>query len=333
MRYSKAVSPNAVHSSHLLKKLQAQSVKVSIINGPNQQPQLRHQQRSAPPPLRPEKPPSKVQDSARVVHKRPSVVDIRQKQQMQRQDIKKKREPRVNYVTRSVDPVYLDKTRALKNTGKGKILIIIGNGPTINETDLRILKHKPGIEFMSINYPDPRLWPTNYWSFFDQSQIQRHAGLWDEYEGIIFNSSSIQRRKSGTIQFRNIGAKSFSKDLMNGICIGRSSVFASMQIALWMNFDKVYIFGVDMNPSSDLKNLHFYGTNPDVLPETRATRFEKEAEYYVTAFEAMDESERQKFVFCSSINPWPFMSMFNKKDHKTAAFDILREYESQKETR
>lgn len=329
MRYNRAISPNAVHSSHLLTRLKAQSVKVSIINGP--QPGVRHQQRSVPIPSKPEKPPTKIQDSARVAPKKVGAAEVRQQQVMQRQDIKKKREPRVTYISRIVDPIYLEKTKAIKDNGRGKTLIIIGNGPTLNEVDLRGLKHKPGIEFLSVNYPDPRLWPTDYWAFFDSSQIQRHAALWDEFNGTIFNSSSIQRRKTGTIQFRNIGVKSFSKDLVDGLCIGRSSVFASMQIALWMNFDKVFIFGVDMNPSTDLKKLHFYGTNPDVLPENRAKRFEKEAEYYVTAFESMSEMERDKFTFCSSINPWPFMSMFKKLDHKTAASEILRDYLTSKE--
>tara|TARA_R110000868_G_scaffold45841_18_gene151849 strand:- start:164 stop:1609 length:1446 start_codon:yes stop_codon:yes gene_type:complete len=45
------------------------------------------------------------------------------------------------------------------------------------------------------------------------------------------------------MQFKNIGGKGFSKDASKGIHIGRSSVFAAMQIGLWMGYEKIYIFG------------------------------------------------------------------------------------------
>lgn len=339
MKYNRAVSPHHQPNNNLIKRLKAQDNKVIVVNNndvprpqPGHQPFRQQQVRPKPPSQRIEQrqiQKKTVQDSAKAVPRTPPSVIVRENQQkFQRQDIKQRKEPRVTYTTRAVDPINVEKARLLKNTGRGKILIIVANGPTINEVDLRLLKHKPGLEILSINYPDPRIWPTDYWAFFDQSQAQRHAALWDDYTGVIFNSASINKRKTTTIQFRNIGAKSFSKMLTDGICIGRSSVFASMQIALWMNFEKIYIFGVDMNPAADKNKLHFYGTNPDVLPETRASRFEKESEYYITAWETMSEEERKKFIFCSSVNPWPFVKKFESRDHKTVLSEILAEYEN-----
>ena len=358
MKYNRAVSPHNLPNNNLVSRLRAQNNKIHVVNNndlPRPQPRQDNINKSAnkspqiKPAIQPAKrgfpvnrqPPSQrvntpnqiqpqqnqcVQDSARHIQRPNQPAIIRNNQKFVRQDVKQRKEPRVSYTSRTVDPIYLEKTKILKNTGRNKILIIIGNGPTINEVDFRPLRGRPGIEFLSINHPDPRLWPTEYWAFFDQSQAQRHAGLWDEYTGTIFNSASIQRRKTSTIQFRNIGSKSFSKNLLDGICIGRSSVFASMQIALWMNFDKVYIFGVDMNPSADLAKLHFYGTNPDVLPKTRADRFEKESEYYMTAWEAMNEEERSKFIFCSAVNPWPFVKLFGSRDHKEVVPEILEKH-------
>jgi hypothetical protein len=332
MRYNRAVSPNTPHSGNLLRRLKAQDNKIIVINNndlprPTPLPVAnRRQTLQQPPSRRVEISTLKVQDSAKAIPRNPQVQLRDQNSRLQRQEVNKRKEPRVTYTSRSVDPMYVDKARRIKNSGRGKILIIVGNGPTVNDVDLRLLKNKPGLEIMSINYPDPRIWPTDYWAFFDHSQAQRHAALWDDYNGVIFNSASIQKRKAGTIQFRNIGAKKFSKDLTDGICIGRSSVYASMQIALWMDFDRVYIFGVDMNPASDLGKLHFYGTNPDVLPETRAKRFDKEAEYYVTAWESMSDTERTKFVFCSSVNPWPFVKMFHSRDQKIVIPEILQAY-------
>ena len=329
MRYNRAVSPNTPHSGNLLKRLKAQDNKIIVINNNDlprptpQPPPNRRQILQQPPSRRVDIHTIKVQDSARAIPRTPQIIVRDPNNRLQRQEVKQRKEPRVTYTSRSVDPIYVDKARKLKNSGRGKILVIIGNGPTINEVDLGLLKNKPGLEILTVNYPDSRIWPTDYWAFFDHSQAQRHAALWDDYNGVIFNSASIQKRKAGTIQFRNIGAKKFSKDLADGICIGRSSVFASMQIALWMDFDRVYIFGVDMNPAADLGKLHFYGTNPDVLPETRAKRFDKEAEYYMTAWESMNEVERFKFVFCSSVNPWPFVKLFQNRDHKSVIPEIL----------
>jgi hypothetical protein len=37
----------------------------------------------------------------------------------------------------------------------------------------------------------------------------------------------------------------------------------------------------------------------------------------------LPDSIRNKFYFCSSYNPWPFVNMFNKLDHKEAIDKIL----------
>jgi hypothetical protein len=82
------------------------------------------------------------------------------------------------------------------------------------------------------------------------------------------------------MQFKNIGGKGFNLDPSQGIYIGRSSVYAAMQIAIWMNYQEIFIFGCDMNPAGINGVLHFYGDNPDVNPVVRKNRFKNEAEYY-----------------------------------------------------
>lgn len=233
--------------------------------------------------------------------------------------------PSIKYLTREIDQDSLVKIKQIRNTGKGKILIIIGNGPSINQIDLSQFKHHPDIHTLSINKPDPRLWPTTYWAFFDVSQLRRHTDLWSGFNGIIFNSTSIKRHKPNTVLVRNLGGRGFSKDLTKGLYIGRSSVFAAMQIGLWMNYDHIYIFGCDMNPSGIDGKLHFYGTNPDVNPDTRKERFKKESEFYDYAAEILDISDRKKFTFCSSENNWSFVDKFNKLDHKMAIQYIIKQ--------
>ena len=237
--------------------------------------------------------------------------------------VKIERKTVVKYTTRDIDQASLAKIKDIRGIGKGKLLLIIGNGPSINEVELQRLKNNPLIDTMSINKPDPRLWPTTYWAFFDISQLRRHEDLWNNYNGIIFNSTSIKRQKLTSMQFKNLGGQGFSKDLTKGIHIGRSSVYAAMQLSLWMEYHKIYIFGCDMDPAGINGQLHFYGNNPDVDPNKRKDRFKNEAEFYEYATNILNDSEKSKFVFCSSVNNWPFTNKYGKLRHEVAVDEIL----------
>ena len=121
----------------------------------------------------------------------------------------------------------------------------------------------------------------------------------------------------------NKSGKGFSKNLSQGYYIGRSTTFANMQTAFWMNYDKVYIFGCDMCKPPGSDDLHFYGRNKDVDPAIRAKRFAKEAEHYTIGSKQLTAEERKKFVFCSAYNPWPFVKQFESLDHRVAVEHIL----------
>lgn len=236
---------------------------------------------------------------------------------------------KVKYITRDAPPEAIIKAQRLRTFGVDKVLIIMGNGPSINEVQLERLNGHDKIHTMSINKPDPRLWPTTHWAFFDASQFRRHKELWDYYTGKIFNSTAIKQQKDGTVQIKNIGGHGFSKDMSQGIHIGRSSVYAAMQIGISMNYNKIYIFGCDMNEKGLNGQMHFYGTNPDVKPEERRRRFTKEAEYYNEAARLLSEDDRQRFMFCSrDINPWAFMDHF-PTIHHTDAIDTILQYVQQ----
>ena len=239
---------------------------------------------------------------------------------------KRSKATKVRYVTRNVSPEDTAKANALRGRGRGKVLIIIGNGPSIGEMEVKKLLGHKNIQILSINKPDNRLWPTDYWAFYDGSQIRRHENLWTNYQGTIFNSTSIKKRKPKTIIFKNIGGKGFSLDAGKGIHIGRSSVYASMQIALWMEFDKIYILGCDMNPEGIDGKLHFYGENPDVPPEVRKHRFKDEATHYEIGSQVLNENQRNKFVFCSDYNNWGFIDKFQSMSHKVAVNNIVKNH-------
>jgi hypothetical protein len=301
----------------LIRKRTVATSNIKVVISPDKQEtknlidlQNKHQpvpaKRQAPPPAQ------EIQQSAAV-----------SKQHLIKKSTSKPKPTTVKYVTREVTIESPSRVKQLKNKGQGKILLIIGNGPSLNEVEMSKFNNHPNIHIMSINKPDSRVWPTTYWAFFDLSQLRRHEDLWNGYEGIIFNSTAIKRQKEKSMQLKNLGGRGFGRDLVKGLHIGRSSVYAAMQIAYWINYDHVYIFGCDMDPEGVNGNLHFYGTNPDVDPNVRKTRFVKEAEYYDQAAEILNQEERKKFTFCSSYNKWPFVERYNKLDHIAAVDHII----------
>ena len=215
----------------------------------------------------------------------------------------------------------------LKNSGMGKALVIIANGPSHKEADLTKLLDNPKIDMMSVNKPDDRVWPTKYWIFCDNSQQKRHGDLWNQYQGTIFNSSCVREEKPNTVKVRTLYGKGFSQNLFTGMYIGRSSTYAALQVGCWMNYDNIYIFGCDMAAVGG--KLYPWGSNPDVNDKSRLDRFKIEAESYEWASNNAAKSIIDKIIFCGTYNPWPFIKKFRSIDHTKAADVILESVKAQ----
>ena len=229
----------------------------------------------------------------------------------------------VQNVSPAIKDSNYNKLMSIKNSGSGQILVMIACGPSANEVDFLPLKGKNNIKIMVINKPISYIWPVDYWAFCDHSQYVRNKADFDSYNGLLINSIGVKAPKPNQVLVKAMHGKGFSRDITNGYYIGRSSVYANMQTALFMNFAKIFIFGIDMC-AVDGKTHHYgNGFNPDVAPDLRIQRFAYEAEHYSGAGEILSEDIRKKFYFCSSYNPWPFTEKFNKWDHKDAVAKIL----------
>ena len=232
----------------------------------------------------------------------------------------KAKQPTVKVITRDPPEASTRRLRELHNSCAGRTLVIIANGPSVLEVDTTELLDKPRVDIMSINKPDLRVWPTKYWLFCDITQLKRHTDLWSRYDGYIFNSTMITDSRPGTIFIKNIPGFGFSTDLASGFYIGRSSVYAAMQVALWLGYDKIYIFGIDMGAVrvDGKEMLHFYGINQDCTADSRKKRFAEEARYYDDAARSLPPEIRKKFYFCSSYNSFKFLDHFNRLDQHEA---------------
>ena len=239
----------------------------------------------------------------------------------------KAHKPTVKVITRDPPESSTRRLRELHNSCVGRTLVVVANGPSVLEVDTTALLGKSRIDVMSINKPDLRVWPTKYWLFCDITQLKRHTDLWSRYDGYIFNSTMITDSRPGTIFIKNIPGFGFSTDLTNGFHIGRSSVYAAMQVALWLGYDKIYIFGIDMGAVrvDGKEMLHFYGINLDCTPDSRKKRFAEEARYYEDAARSLPPEIRQKFYFCSSYNQFKFLDHFNRLDQHEALKMICKD--------
>jgi hypothetical protein len=215
---------------------------------------------------------------------------------------------------------HLDKIRSLRGSGQGRLLVILACGPSVNQASVEKLPH-PKIDVMCINKPESRVWPSQFWMFCDQSQYNRNKEYWADYKGTIINASSVRAVHPNQILIRTIAGKGFSRDMTKGLHIGRSTTYSAMQVALYMGYNKVYIFGCDMGSVDG--QMHRYGQNPDVSNENRARRFDKEAEHFAWGTNSMKDYERVKFVFCSTYNKYDFIQHYDTLDQKDAVDEIL----------
>jgi len=210
--------------------------------------------------------------------------------------------------------------KILRNIGVNRILIIVGNGPSHKEAALDELLKYSYIDFMSVNRPDDRIWPTKHWIFCDNSQQRRHKPLWASYNGTLINSSAIKQIKPNSTLIKSLHGKGFSQNLIKGMYIGRSSVYAAIQVGVWMNYDHIYVFGCDMTAVGG--KLYPWGTNPDVPDQSREKRFKHEAEHYAWMANNIPKPVRNTITFCTRYNTWPFIKSFEQLDHIAAISKI-----------
>jgi hypothetical protein len=209
----------------------------------------------------------------------------------------------------------------IRGTKIGNILIIVGCGPSRTEAGLEKLSNMSHIDIMSINEPYPPIWPTTMWTFCDNSKLKLLKSMWSVYSGVLFNSTAIRETKKDSIMVKTLTGKGFSHNLIVGMYMGRSTVYAAMQIGLWLGYDHIYVFGCDMCAVGG--KLYEWGSNPDVADDVRLKRFQGEADNYDWAAEHLSKDIVEKYTFCTAYNPFKFVDKFGRFDHRTAVDKIL----------
>ena len=197
-----------------------------------------------------------------------------------------------------------------RNWGIGKQLLILGNGPSLNRISVESVKSR-GLTCMGVNNIKDDFWQPEFWSVNDTQKALELKKQIGNYKGTIFSVLPKKTTLGEFIKLKNISTTQWSTDLSNGVVLGRSTVFLCLQVAFWMNFDKIFVAGIDMNPRES-GNLHFYGTNTTIDPEKRKGRFINESVCYDNMIKSLSSTDLEKITLCvKGINPWPFASKLN----------------------
>lgn len=202
----------------------------------------------------------------------------------------------------------------IRNQGRGKVCLIVANGPSHKEVDLEKIAELDNLSLITVNKPDDRIWPTDYWVFCDNSQLRRHEEYWKSYNGYIINTASIKKTKPNSILLKTKNSKGFSYNLHKGVHIGRSSTYVAMQTALWMDFEHTFVIGCDMGRGKN-GQLYPWGSNPDVQDDVREKRFKEEADHMKWFTKNVPEDKLHKYTFLSAYNKWPFTEDMHVVDH------------------
>lgn len=261
--------------------------------------------------VRIERPP--VKNNFNKVNNKNIVKNIKSSNTKRHQPIRVKNKP---------NNIFYKKIQDIKDCGIDKILVMIACGPSVLECNFSALKDNSSVDIMVINKPLKQVWPPKYWAFCDHSQFLRNKDIFNSYPGIIINSSGVRARSKRNNQII-INAKhttGISRNLHEGYVIGKSSVYANIQTALWMNYKEIYIFGVDMCQVGN--KLHHYGKNPDIDENKRIKKFKTEAFNYENMANSLPKNIKDRIFFCSSYNKWDFINKFNRLDH-IKAIDVI----------
>jgi len=160
-----------------------------------------------------------------------------------------------------------------KDIHKGERCFIVGTGPSLNRTNLALLKDEIvfGVNGLHIGLEKFQIKP-RYWGFSDPRTIKSHhnqvfplpttvfvaVGAREWYLDNLPKFKEFNNDPVVLAAIRRPTLVPFSTDITKGVTCGRTVVYdVCLQVAYYMGFSKVYLLGCDCD-YSDHSNTHFY---------------------------------------------------------------------------
>jgi hypothetical protein len=142
---------------------------------------------------------------------------------------------------------------AFRNRHAGETCVIVGNGPSLKNTDTAMLegKYSFGMNRIYIGAESLGFTPSFYVCVNQLVTEQCHADFMKlTMPKFVRHHRAIRDRGREDVMFLRLGglpgdALFFSRNPLAGICEGTTVTYVAMQLAYWMGFRKVLLIGVD----------------------------------------------------------------------------------------
>jgi hypothetical protein len=140
-------------------------------------------------------------------------------------------------------------TRRFKNTHVGERCVIIGNGPSLRNTDLGLLRgeYTFGLNRIYLMF-DELGFDTSFHVVTNRLVVEQFADDFRKIRAPLFTmmgNRQLLDGASGTGFLRNIVGPWFSRDPSRGVWQGHTVTYVAMQLAHYMGFREVILVGVD----------------------------------------------------------------------------------------
>ncbi len=158
----------------------------------------------------------------------------------------------------------IERLEALRDRHRGETAVVIGNGPSLNETELELLTDVPTFGVNAIFLAQDRLpEPITYYVVEDTmvfednvAAIKAFAADWKlfpamyrpAFEESELDDHTIFFRMNAGFYGRKTGTKChprFSLDATQRLYCGQSVTIINLQLAHWMGFQRVVLIGMD----------------------------------------------------------------------------------------
>ena len=244
---------------------------------------------------------------------------------------------------------------SLKGKYKGKRCFVIGNGPSLNEQDLTLLKDEftIGSNYIYMNYEKMGFYPSiftiaNY--LVAEQRIDEINDLPESIKIFPYFLNYCIKKDERTFFLNSAAVKEFFTDLTQNISWQSTVTFFNMQLAYYLGFDEVYLIGVDnsyVQPKDGKEGAmieqeeddpnHFCGTYFKGLTWQKADTDAMEYVYYLTK-EVFEKSEQKIFnaTHGGRLEVFPrvsYESLFESSSTKSENNSINTSIDSTKQTR
>ena len=234
------------------------------------------------------------------------------------------------------DPRYqasLDRLRALKDKHKGERCFIIGNGPSLKDTDLTLLRNEVTFGANRIYLLFDQIgFATSYFLCINRLVIEQCAQdimqipcpkfiSWRSRDSIAFTNDVM-------LLYPRYGV-AFHGDITGGVCEGATVTYVALQVAYYLGFERVILVGVDhsfttqgrphktvVSRGDDPDHFHpeYFGKGfrwqlPDLETSTQAYRLAKE-QFEKAGREVVDATIGGKLEVFTKVD---YLSLFEKR--------------------